>query len=122
MEGREQAQKLADKLKDKKIKLVVSSDLLRAQQTGEIVAQALGVPLEFDRRLREVDYGILNGLYTIEREEVYPDFKKCYEDPKIPFPEGRACIRWRCALLMRLRIFAAAAVIGRSAYLPSAMR
>ena len=70
MEGREQAQKLADKLKDKKIKLIVSSDLLRAQQTGEIVAQALGVPLEFDRRLREVDYGILNGLYTIEREEV----------------------------------------------------
>lgn len=122
MEGREQAQKLADKLKDKKIKLIVSSDLLRAQQTGEIVAQALRVPLEFDRRLREVDYGILNGLYTIEREEVYPDFKKCYEDPKIPFPEGRACIRWRCALLMRLRIFAAAAVIGRSAYLPTAMR
>ena len=70
MEGREQAQKLADKLKDKKIKLIVSSDLLRAQQTGEIVAQALRVPLEFDRRLREVDYGILNGLYTIEREEV----------------------------------------------------
>ena len=90
MEGREQAQKLADKLKDKKIKLIVSSDLLRAQQTGEIVAQALGVPLEFDRRLREVDYGILNGLYTIEREEVYPDFKKCYEDPKIPFPEGES--------------------------------
>ena len=45
MEGREQAQKLADKLKDKKIKLIVSSDLLRAQQTGEIVAQALRVPL-----------------------------------------------------------------------------
>ena len=44
MEGREQAQKLADKLKDKKIKLIVSSDLLRAQQTGEIVAQALRVP------------------------------------------------------------------------------
>ena len=43
MEGREQAQKLADKLKDKKIKLIVSSDLLRAQQTGEIVAQALRV-------------------------------------------------------------------------------
>ena len=52
MEGREQAQKLADKLKGKKIKLIVSSDLLRA--------------------------------------EVYPDFKKCYEDPKIPFPEGES--------------------------------
>ena len=78
MDGREQAQKLAEKLQDKKIKLIISSDLLRAQQTGEIVAQALNVPVKLDRRLREVDYGILNGLYTIEREEVYPDFKKSY--------------------------------------------
>lgn len=90
MDGREQAQKLAEKLQDKKIKLIISSDLLRAQQTGEIVAQALNVPVKLDRRLREVDYGILNGLYTIEREEVYPDFKKSYEDSTIPFPEGES--------------------------------
>jgi len=90
MEGREQAQKLAEKLKDKKIKLIVSSDLLRAQQTGEIVAQALNIPVVFDKRLREVDYGILNGLYTIEREEICPDFKKSYEDFNIPFPEGES--------------------------------
>lgn len=90
VEGQEQAQKLADRLTDKKIKLIISSDLLRAQQTGEIVARTLGVPLELDKRLREVDYGILNGLYTIEREEVYPDFKKSYENPKIAFPEGES--------------------------------
>lgn len=90
MDGREQAQKLAEKLQDKKIKPIISSDLLRAQQTGEIVAQALNVPVKLDRRLREVDYGILNGLYTIEREEVYPDFKKSYEDSTIPFPEGES--------------------------------
>lgn len=90
VQGQEQAQKLAEKLKDKKIKLIVSSDLLRAQQTGEIVAGALGIPVRLDPRLREVDYGILNGLYTIEREEVYPDFKKSYEDPNVPFPEGES--------------------------------
>ena len=90
VQGREQAQKLAEKLKDKKIKLIVSSDLLRAQQTGEIVADVLGVPMQMDPRLREVDYGILNGLYTIEREEVYPDFKKSYEDSDIAFPEGES--------------------------------
>ena len=90
MDGREQAQKLADKLTDKKIKLIISSDLLRAQQTGEIVASKLNVPMELDKRLREVDYGILNGLYTIEREEVYPDFKKSYQDHTIPFPEGES--------------------------------
>ena len=90
LEGQEQAQRLAEKLKDKKIKLIISSDLLRAQQTGEIVAGVLNVPMNLDRRLREVDYGILNGLYTIEREEVYPDFKKSYENPNIPFPEGES--------------------------------
>ncbi len=90
MNGREQAQKLAEKLSGRKIKLIISSDLLRAQQTGEIVAQILKVPIMFDKRLREVDYGILNGLYTLEREEVYPDFKRSYQDSKIPFPEGES--------------------------------
>ncbi|MBO7556399.1 MAG: histidine phosphatase family protein [Alphaproteobacteria bacterium] len=88
--GKEQALKLAQVLKDKKIKKIVSSDLLRARQTAEIVAQQLNVPLDFDVRLREVDYGILNGLYTIERYEVYPDFRKCYEDITQAFPEGES--------------------------------
>lgn len=102
VQGQEQAQKLAEKLSDKKIKLIVSSDLLRAQQTGEIVAKALNVSIEFDPRLREVDYGILNGLYTIEREEVYPDFKKSYEDVSVPFPQGESlrdvALRFKSAL------------------------
>ncbi len=88
--GTEQAAKLASNLSDKKIKLVVSSDLLRAKQTGEIVAKKLGVKIIFDQRLREVDYGILNGLYTLEREDVYPDFKLSYQDNKISFPEGES--------------------------------
>ena len=88
--GQEQARKLSQRLKDKKIKRIFSSDLLRAKQTGEIVAKELNVPIDFDKRLREVDYGILNGLYTIDREEVYPDFKKCYEDIRVPFPEGES--------------------------------
>lgn len=91
--GREQAQNLARQLSNKKIKRIVSSDLLRARQTGEIVAQILNVPISFDPRLREVDYGILNGLYTIEREEVYPDFKKSYEDNSIPFPQGESLLQ-----------------------------
>lgn len=88
--GIEQANKLAEDLSDKKIKLVISSDLLRAKQTGEIVAKKLGVEIIFDQRLREVDYGILNGLYTLEREDVYPDFKLSYQDNRIPFPEGES--------------------------------
>lgn len=90
VEGQEQAAKLANKLADKKIKVIISSDLLRAEQTGTIVAQHLKIPFVLDKRLREVDYGILNGLYSIEREDVYPDFKKSYEDHSVPFPEGES--------------------------------
>lgn len=90
VEGQEQAQKLAKTLADKKIKIIISSDLLRAKQTGEIVASALKLSIVFDPRLREVDYGILNGLYSIEREEVYPDFKKSYDDHGVAFPEGES--------------------------------
>ena len=88
--GRDQAKKLAERLKDKKIKKLISSDLLRAEETAGIVAEELGLEVEFDARLREVDYGKLNGLYSIEREEVYPDFKKCYHDYNHSFPEGES--------------------------------
>lgn len=91
--GQEQARALAQKLADKKIKLIVSSDLLRAKQTAEIVAQILKVPVKFDSRLREVDYGTLNGLYALEREEVCPDYRRSYDDITIPFPQGESLLQ-----------------------------
>lgn len=97
--GVEQAYRLAQKLSDKKIKLIVSSDLLRAKQTAEIVAEELKVPVKFDARLREVDYGILNGLYALEREEICPDYRKSYEDVSIPFPQGESLL----AVSLRLK-------------------
>ena len=90
MNGREQAASLAEKLADRKIKRLISSDLLRAAQTAEIVAGRLGLEIEYDPRLREVDYGKLNGMYTIEREEKYPDFRKCYADYGAKFPDGES--------------------------------
>ena len=91
--GQQQAQALAEKLADKKIKLIISSDLLRAKQTAEIVAKTLKVPVKLDARLREVDYGILNGLYAIEREELCPDYRQSYEDITIPFPQGESLLQ-----------------------------
>lgn len=90
MTGREQAAELAAKLADKKIKTLISSDLLRARQTAEIVAEKLGLKVEFDPRLREVDYGELNGMYTLEREEKFPDFRECYRDYDRRFPGGES--------------------------------
>lgn len=88
--GREQVARLADKLADKKIDIIISSDLLRAQQTAEIIAEKLNIEIVYDKNLREVDYGKLNGLYSLECEEIFPDYHKCYQDYSLPFLEGES--------------------------------
>ncbi len=40
---------------------IVSSDLLRTRQTAEVIADALGVPVELERGLREKSYGVAEG-------------------------------------------------------------
>lgn len=52
---------------------VVSSDLLRARRTAEVIAEALGVPLALDPRLRERDAGRWSGLLRAEVREREPE-------------------------------------------------
>ena len=59
--GRAQAQALALSLQTKGITRVCASPILRAAQTGEILAGALGCPLEISPALREYDVGVLEG-------------------------------------------------------------
>lgn len=60
--GKEQAQKLALRLKDEKIDAIYSSDLARAADTTEMIARYhKGVPVYFVRELRERDHGLLTG-------------------------------------------------------------
>jgi broad specificity phosphatase PhoE len=71
--GREQAAELGESLAGSGIDAVVSSDLRRAAQTAEIAAARLGLPVELDPRLREVDVGEWSGLTSAEVEARYPD-------------------------------------------------
>lgn len=59
--GRRQAEALARRLAEARIRLVLSSDLRRAMETAEIVAGLTGVPLELDTGLRERDFGAVRG-------------------------------------------------------------
>jgi broad specificity phosphatase PhoE len=62
--GIEQAQKLAVRLKDEKIDFIYSSDLTRAVDTANIVAQYhKDTPLIFSRDLREKNQGSFQGKY-----------------------------------------------------------
>jgi broad specificity phosphatase PhoE len=71
--GREQARELAESLADRTIDVVYSSDLLRAHQTALIVAERLGLSVDVDAGLREVDVGDWSGRVHTEIEGLDPD-------------------------------------------------
>ncbi len=60
--GIEQAKKITELLKSKKIDLVISSDLPRARETAEIISRTLNIELVIDERFRERGYGVAEGL------------------------------------------------------------
>jgi len=60
-EGEKEVKTAAKKLKNKKIDIIFSSDLLRTKQTAEILSQETGAKIIFDKRLREYNVGIFNG-------------------------------------------------------------
>ena len=60
--GRSQARLLAERTKDLKIDVILSSPLLRARQTAEPTAALHGLEVLVDERLIEQHYGIYEGV------------------------------------------------------------
>jgi 2,3-bisphosphoglycerate-dependent phosphoglycerate mutase len=60
--GRTQAAELGERRRDDGIELVIASDLNRALETAAIAFGGSGIPVRVDWRLRECDYGELNGM------------------------------------------------------------
>jgi broad specificity phosphatase PhoE len=71
--GRAQARALAEELVSDPPEAIYSSDLSRARETAEIAGARLGLPVEVDPRLREVDVGEWSGLTMAEIETRYPE-------------------------------------------------
>jgi broad specificity phosphatase PhoE len=69
--GRERARFLAEKVKEFDFNRIISSDLLRAKETAEIINMQVQKKIIYDARLRSVDYGNLEGRYIpdITQEE-----------------------------------------------------
>jgi probable phosphoglycerate mutase len=88
--GEKQAKLLAEELKNKGIKVVYTSPLLRTKRTAEIIAQTLGVPLIEDERVIEIDHGVWSGKLVDEVRREYPEmFNDWIKEPwKVNFPEG----------------------------------
>lgn len=88
--GRQQAQELAPWAAAADIRLVATSDLSRAIQTGQPVAAVAGVAHHVDPGLREVDFGRGEGLTRTEMHGLFPaELAAFLANPaSVPLPGG----------------------------------
>jgi 2,3-bisphosphoglycerate-dependent phosphoglycerate mutase len=87
--GQVAARQLGQRRRNDGIHTVFTSDLGRAVETAEIAFGDAGVPILHDWRLRECDYGELNGA---PKDDVHGDRRR-YADA--PYPGGET---WRQAI------------------------
>jgi broad specificity phosphatase PhoE len=81
--GRQQARDLAQVLRPHGLRGAVSSDLSRARETAQIVAQILGAPLAYaDADLRERGFGVFEGLTRQQCVERHPEAWRAWEQER----------------------------------------
>jgi len=97
--GIREAQSAAIEIAKKKWDRIISSPLLRARQTAEILNQNIGLKLETDERLREFDLGDLEGQPL---SYLTPDvWRSLAEDPQRLKAEGLPLAYERISAFMR---------------------
>jgi alpha-ribazole phosphatase len=71
--GREQARQLVKQLKENPPDVIFSSDLKRAEETAAIIANRIKVTVHVDRRLREINQGVWEGMHFDEIKMRYAE-------------------------------------------------
>ena len=89
-EGYRQVERLRDRLLDKKIDAVYSSDLKRAMATAEIISSEHNLDIVTCPELREMNYGDAEGLTFDEISRLYPEAAEMVADfnLRLEFPGG----------------------------------
>lgn len=87
--GRQQARELGERRRHDGLAAVYTSDLGRAVETVRIAFEGSEIPIHEDQRLRECNYGVLNGP---PRAEIFAEAANRIDEP---FPEGES---WRQAV------------------------
>lgn len=90
--GREQAARLAKYLSTRKISALISSPVRRALETAETLSKTIGLEVEKDDRLAEIDYGKWVGKHFDEVAKAEPKLWHDYHrDPKnVVLPGGES--------------------------------
>jgi broad specificity phosphatase PhoE len=80
--GHAQALAVRDQLMDKHFSAIYTSDLLRARQTADLIAEPLGLTVILEPRLREMNLGAWEGMLSSDIEVQYPyEIEKRKKDP-----------------------------------------
>jgi probable phosphoglycerate mutase len=90
--GHEQARRLGLRLAGESVQHLISSDLMRAQQTAAPAARQLQLEIVTSTALREQNFGIVEGLRADEIQSLHPraweDWLKFREDHAMPEGES----------------------------------
>jgi broad specificity phosphatase PhoE len=87
--GHHQARQLGRRRRHDGLDIVIASDLNRAVQTAQIAFGDTNIPVQLDWRLRECNYGTMNGM---PRSQLEAERQFRLDEP---FPGGES---WRAAL------------------------
>ncbi|HZK36987.1 MAG TPA: histidine phosphatase family protein [Aeromicrobium sp.] len=123
--GQQQAAVAAARLATLDPFTIVSSDLQRALRTAEILGLETGVSVKTDKRLREMHFGVREGLTAAEAWKTFPDEMRAWQtgdDIRMPGGETyrEAGVRFAAALgdiAATLPADRAAVVVGHGAVL-----
>ena len=90
--GRNQVEALGLRMKEFEFNSLISSDLGRAQETAAIIAHYTGHTVETDSRIRERNYGVLEGLTVPEIKAQHSEIleKLDENDPDYRVPKGES--------------------------------
>jgi broad specificity phosphatase PhoE len=105
--GVRQSRRLAEWHRNTGVRRIVSSPLLRARRTAQILAEHIGLAPFTDDRLREIDHGPWTGLRLAVIADRFPDEFATWlfisERLRLPNSESLAAVYQRCtAALMDL--------------------
>src|SRR5437870_3782688 len=84
-EGREQARRLAERLRAEKIAAVFASPLGRTMETARIIARPHGLEVETRDGLREISHGRWEQMTRREVEEQFPEEAAAWEEDPYTF-------------------------------------
>jgi len=91
--GRRQAELAGKRLRSYGLEKLYASELLRAQETAEIIGGCLKLEVEVLPDIQEIDFGGFTGRTNEEIRKRYPVFyrERSLHKQDIPYPEGGEC-------------------------------